>query len=89
MRYSQRIKELQHKTAESGLDSVILSYSRDVLYYTGTAQPAFFVVFPDEFFLFVRSGLDFVLKEAFIPKKNIFEERDLNRIYRRLTKALG
>ena len=84
MRYSQRIKELQHKTAESGLDSVILSYSRDVLYYTGTAQPAFFVVFPDEFFLFVRSGLDFVLKEAFIPKKNIFEERDLNRIYRRL-----
>jgi hypothetical protein len=30
------------------LIGILLVYSRDVLYYTGTAQPSYLAVFPDD-----------------------------------------
>jgi Xaa-Pro dipeptidase len=76
----ERIHVLQDKITQEGLSGALLFYSRDIFYYTGTAQPSYLVVLPDDYFLFVRSGFDFALKDVFISKKNIKEERRLSHI---------
>jgi Xaa-Pro aminopeptidase len=68
-------RELTRKNA-----CAVLCYSRNILYYTGTAQPAYLVVFPDAFHLFIRSGWEFASDEVFIDRKNISEERQLGKI---------
>ena len=52
-------------------------------------------VFPEDYFLFVRSGLEFAVNDAFIPKEKIREERKLENVYRsvfpksRMNKKIG
>ena len=82
MEIESRIRILQDKIREKELSAALLFYSRDVLYYTGTAQPSYLVVFPKEYCLFVRSGFEFALSDAFIPHKRIREERRLESIYK-------
>lgn len=82
LHFEDRIKILQDKIQEEELSAALLFYSRDVLYYTGTAQPSYLVVIPKDYFLFVRSGFDFALNDAFIPKGRIREERKLENIYK-------
>ena len=82
MGYEDRINILQDRIQEQGLCAALLFYSRDVLYYTGTAQPSYLAVLPQEYLLFVKSGLEFALHDAFIPKDRIREERRLETIYR-------
>jgi Xaa-Pro aminopeptidase len=77
-----RIRILQDKILEGELSAAVLFYSRDVLYYTGTAQPSYLVVFPQEYFLFVRNGFEFALSDAFIPRERIREERRLENIFK-------
>ena len=84
MGYPQRIEVLQENISKLGLTSAVLTYSRDVFYYTGTAQPSFFVVFPEKYYLFVRSGLEFALKETSLPKDRVIEERNIHRIFSKL-----
>ena len=62
----ERIGLLQEKLKEQQLGGALLFYSRDVFYYTGTAQPSYLVVLPDDYMLFIRSGFDFALNEVFI-----------------------
>jgi hypothetical protein len=57
----KRIHTLQDKITGQGLCGALLFYSRDIFYYTGTAQPSYLVVLPDDFLLFVRSGFDLYL----------------------------
>jgi Xaa-Pro dipeptidase len=65
--YQRRIRDLQARMEKEGLAGVLLFQSRDVFYYTGTAQPARLFVRPGDYRLFVRSGLDFVLLETPLP----------------------
>ncbi len=81
MQIENRIRILQDKMLEGELSAAVLFYSRDVLYYTGTARPSYLVVFPQEYFLFVRNGFEFALSEAFIPRERIREERRLENIF--------
>ena len=81
MEYDSRIKILQNRIQEQELCGALLFYSRDVFYYTGTAQPSYFVVMPEKYFLFVRSGFEFALNDVFISKNGIREERQLKNIY--------
>ena len=81
-RYEKRIKNLQDSIKELALSAAILFYSRDILYYTGTAQPSYLVILPEDYFLFVRSGFEFAVNEAFIPKERIIEERRLENIFK-------
>lgn len=76
----ERIKVLQKKLAEGGIDAALLVYSRDVLYYTGTAQPSCLLVTPGDYTLYIRSGLDFALQDVFIGREKIHEERRLEKI---------
>ena len=82
VQFQDRIKILQDKIQEEELFAALLFYSRDILYYTGTAQPSYLVVLPKDYFLFVRSGFEFALNDAFIPKDRIREERKLENIYK-------
>lgn len=66
-----RLKVLQENLAARSLDGAILGYSRNVLYYTGTAQPSYLAVTPADYGLFVRSGMDFAREEAFIDNDKI------------------
>ena len=81
MQIENRIRILQDKMLEGELSAAVLFYSRDVLYYTGTAQPSYLVVFSQEYFLFVRNGFEFALSDAFIPRERIREERRLENIF--------
>jgi Xaa-Pro aminopeptidase len=76
-----RIKILQDKIQEEKLSAALLFYSRDILYYTGTAQPSYLIILPEDYFLFVRSGLEFAINDAFIPNDKIREERKLENVY--------
>lgn len=82
MEREDRIKFLQGKIQEQELCGALLFYSRDIFYYTGTAQPSYLVILPEDYFLFVRSGFDFALNDVFIEKDKIKEERHLENIYR-------
>ncbi|MBU2511073.1 Xaa-Pro peptidase family protein [bacterium] len=84
-----RIEILQAELAKQKLDGAFLFYSRDVYYYTGTAQPSYLVVTPNDYGLYVRSGYDFVLEEVFIDVSKIQEERKLEIIYESWFKKAG
>jgi Xaa-Pro dipeptidase len=79
-RFLGRIHLLQERLSEEHCDCALLLYSRDVFYYTGVAQPAYFLVSPGAYFLFVRSGISFAVQEAGIEKDCIFEEGNLANI---------
>lgn len=81
MHIENRIRILQNKMLAGELSAAVLFYSRDVLYYTGTARPSYLVVFPQEYFLFVRNGFEFALSDEFIPRERIREERRLENIF--------
>ncbi len=95
VQFQDRIQILQDKIQEEELSAALLFYSRDILYYTGTAQPSYLVVLPEDYFLFVRSGFEFAVNDAFIPKEKIRQERKLENIYQsvfpksRMNKKIG
>ncbi|HET6489820.1 MAG TPA: Xaa-Pro peptidase family protein, partial [Syntrophales bacterium] len=76
----ERIAGFQKRLAEQGIDAALLFYSRDVLYYTGTAQPSCLAVTPDDYTLYVRSGFEFAVEDIFIGREKLLEERRLDRI---------
>jgi Xaa-Pro dipeptidase len=82
MNRENRIRILQDKLGDLGLCGALLFYSRNILYYTGTAQPSYLVILPDDYFLFVRSGIDFALNDVFINKEKVKEERRLGNIFK-------
>lgn len=77
----ERIKFLQGEIKGQRLSGALLFYSRDIFYYTGTAQPSYLAVLPESFFLFVRSGYEFAVNEVFIDKSRVKEERRLENVY--------
>jgi len=83
-----RIGLLQEKLKEQQLGGALLFYSRDVFYYTGTAQPSYLWVLPDDYMLFIRSGFDFALDEVFIEKERLRQNRRLENIYREISSRL-
>ncbi len=79
-----RISLLQKNLSEQKLSAALIFYSRDVFYYTGTAQPSYLMVLPDDFRLFIRSGYDFACNDVFIDKEKIEEERRLDTIFKKV-----
>jgi len=80
MEATTRITALQRQLAAGGWGGALISYSRNILYFTGTAQPAWLAVLPDDYMLYVRSGMDFARREVFIPPEKVREERRLEKI---------
>lgn len=89
MQPQDRIKALQNKLVDNDLTCALLVYSRNILYYTGTAQPSYLLVMPEDYRLLVRSGYDFALKDVFIERDKIAEERRLENIAKQIPPAAG
>ena len=81
MGQEERIEILQEKIIKEGWGGALLFYSRDVFYYTGTAQPSYLMVFPDDHMLYVKSGFEFASQDVFIDREKVNEERRLENIY--------
>jgi len=81
-----RIKKLQGKIAGAGMEAAIVLYSRDVFYYTGTAQPSVLLITPKEFHLFIRRGYDFAITDGRIRlnKDNLSNESRLEMVSNKL-----
>ena len=84
MNYPKRIAQLQQSISDSGWEGAILFWTRDVFYYTGLAQPAWLVVRPDDWAVFVRSGYEFALENAVIQPERIIAERKLGKVCERM-----
>jgi Xaa-Pro aminopeptidase len=69
---------------ERSLGGAILFHSRDVYYYSGTAQPAYLVVLPDDYRLFVRRGYETAAGESGYERERIVQEGSLEAIARRM-----
>jgi len=81
---AERIVGAQDEIRRLDLEGVILFHSRDLLYYSGTAQPAYLVILPQDYRLFVRSGLEFARRETWLPPEKIIPERLLEEAVRRM-----
>jgi Xaa-Pro aminopeptidase len=84
-----RIRDLQARIASEGLGGLLLINSRNILYYTGTAQPGYLLVWPEDYTLYVKSGLEFALRESFLGAEKVREERRLEDIYRKSSSRFG
>ena len=81
MEHLGRIKKLQQSLGDLGFHAAVLQYSRDIFYYTGTAQPSWFAVSPEQYTLYVRSGYETAVNEASVEKSRIKQARKLDAIY--------
>ncbi|MEJ2719384.1 MAG: aminopeptidase P family N-terminal domain-containing protein [Deltaproteobacteria bacterium] len=66
-----RIEDLQKQMIDVGIDVVLLTYSRSVLYYAGTVHPSILVVTSDDTYLFVMSGLESAAEETWIEPDHV------------------
>ena len=82
--FRKRIAGLQERLKARGLSGAFLFYSRDIYYYTGTAQPSYLAVRPDEARLFVRRGWEFASRETNLPEGCMVREGSLERICREM-----
>jgi Xaa-Pro aminopeptidase len=82
--FSARIQQLQATISERRLAGAVLFHSRDVLYYTGTAQPAYLVVLPEDYLLFVSRGYDFAQRDCGLPAERLVAEGKIDQICRRM-----
>ncbi len=89
MKFELRIGHLQQAIRERRLTGAILFYSRDIYYYTGTSQPAYLVVMPDDYRLFVRRGYEIVLGESGLEPERIQEERNPRAVMTRMFPGPG
>ncbi|MCX5891135.1 MAG: Xaa-Pro peptidase family protein [Deltaproteobacteria bacterium] len=89
MKFDLRINRLQEAIRERDLAGAILFYSRDIYYYTGTSQPAYLVVLPDDYRLLIRRGYDIARSESGLEAARIQDERKPQVTMARLFPAPG
>ena len=82
--FSTRIQRLQEAVRDHRLAGAVLFHSRDVLYYTGTAQPSYLVVLPDDYLLFVTRGYDFAQRDCGLVAERMVAEGKIDQICRRM-----
>jgi Xaa-Pro aminopeptidase len=88
MNKSIRLRNLQQKLLDLDVDVAVLILSRDIFYYSGTAQPCILVVTLNDYFLIVRRALDFVLNETWIDTGKIIDTGSFKEVLLKL-KELG
>ncbi len=79
--FLNRIENFQKLLSENNHGGALLTYSRDILYFTGTAQPSYLAITPDDYILFVKNGMPFVEQEVFIDTSRVLEERKLDKLH--------
>lgn len=83
--WKKRISVFQDTLRQNDMDACLVILSRDVFYFTGTAQPCILIVTPDHYCLMVRRAFDFVRKETFVEPEKLLEGGDFNAAFQWLT----
>lgn len=81
---TMRLKIFQKRLLELEIKAAVLILSRDIFYYTGTAQPCILVVTQNDYFLIVRRALDFVLNETWIDNSKILKNSSFKEVLLKL-----
>lgn len=89
MLFSPRIQKLQEAIRDRQLAGAVLFHSRDVLYYTGTAQPSYLVVLPEDYLLFVSRGYDFAQRDCGLEPERMVADSKIDQICRRMFPGPG
>ncbi|MCX5893606.1 MAG: Xaa-Pro peptidase family protein [Deltaproteobacteria bacterium] len=89
MKFERRINRLQAALRERDLAGAILFYSRDIYYYTGTSQPAYLVVLPDDYRLLIRRGYEIARRESGLAADRIQDGRKPQAMLARLFPGPG
>jgi Xaa-Pro aminopeptidase len=63
----RRIREFQKRLGDTAVDAVLLNYSKSAYYFTGTTQPSFLIVSPNEYHLLINKGIEHVPAETWLP----------------------
>ncbi len=79
MDYDKQVAELQGSLSDAGLAGAVLSWSRDVYYYTGVATPAWLMARPDDYRLFLRRGAEHARAACGLDPACLREESRLTR----------
>ena len=79
--FLKRISQFQKYLGDNDFGGALLAYSREILYYTGTAQPAFLAITPDDYALFIKSGMDYAVNDVFIDVSKLVEERKMANVH--------
>lgn len=66
--------------AARGIAGALLTYSRDIFYYTGSARPSMLAVTPRAFAFFIRDGYDLVLEETWLDKAYVHRGAEISKI---------
>ncbi len=77
---AERIHHLQDILKDNGMAGAVLFHSRDIYYYTNTAQPSYLLIRPDEYMLFVRRGYDIAVEQSWLDAARIVSERSMEKI---------
>jgi Xaa-Pro aminopeptidase len=67
----RRIRGIQERLGGASVDAVLLNYSKSVYYCTGTTQPSFLIIFPDDYQLLIMKGMEHVPRETWLPEDKI------------------
>lgn len=89
MEHIGRIKNLQSMIEGGDFSGILLFYSRDIFYYTATAQPSYLFISPQDYRLFIRAGFDFAFLESKIEKEKIREERQIKNVLEEVFPMVG
>ncbi|MHB8131783.1 MAG: M24 family metallopeptidase [Mobilitalea sp.] len=84
---TMRLKKFQKRLLELEIKAAVLILSRDIFYYTGTAQPCILVVTQNDYFLIVRRALDFVLNETWIDTSKILKNGSFKEVLLKLKES--
>lgn len=71
-----RVKGLQLGLHAAGVDAALLNYSKSLYYYTGTTQPSFLIVTPEDFVLLVLKGMEHADRESWLPAGKVMEAKN-------------
>jgi len=89
MDHPARLAELQRRLAAEGLDGALISQSRDLFYYTGQVQPAYLLVGPADYRLFVLAGWDLAREQTGLPAGSLSLEPRPDRVFEAVRTGLG
>ena len=82
----KRISYLQKRIVDSGIDAVLLNYSKSIFYYAGTTQPSILIITPEDYHLIVLRGLDSVIEETWLDPDKVSPGRGYGDAKERLKK---
>ncbi len=75
-----RLQALQENLVSSGMDACLLTHSRDIFYYTGTAQPGYLLVTPGEVGLYIRRNLAFAGEDTCLGEEALHPVSGLSQV---------